>query len=142
MANVMEQSLNATAATVPDPVPLTTAPATIPSIAPPATTTPSIDSQPSDTSQPSGSPTKALECVINIISGDDSLLSDDELLAASLFFTNMSEDAICAAHTFLALGNNRPVQHLFLIHQLEITALLPGKGKGKATEDDNHSMVY
>jgi hypothetical protein len=142
MADVMERSLNATAATVPDPVPLTTAPATIPSVALPATTTPSVDSQPSDTSQPSGSPMKTLERVIDIISRDDSLLSDDELLAASLFFTKASEDAIRAAHTFLALGNNRPVQHLFLIRQLEIAALLPGKGKGKATEDDDHSMVY
>ena len=67
----------------------------------------------------------------------------DELFAASLFFTNASEDAVCAAHTFIALGDNQSVKYCFLLRQLNIAGLLPGKGKAKATEDgDDLSMVY
>lgn len=136
MADVMERSL--------DPL-LMTAPAAIPPVAPPSTATSSVEcqssSQPLSTlsgpPQPSDSPMKMLERVINIISANDSLLTDDEQLAASLFFTDASEDSVRAAHTFLGLGNNRTVQHRFLLHQLEIAALLPGKGKGKARAVDD-----
>jgi hypothetical protein len=154
MADVMERSLATSANT--DPVPLTTAPAAaIPSVPPLSTATASVEFQPVP-SQPLGpstgnalqpsesaSPMKILEQVIDIISAEDSLfkLTDDELLAASLFFTNASEETVRIAHTFIALGNNRSVQHRFLLRQLEMAALLPGKGKGKAVEDD-HSMVY
>lgn len=76
---------------------------------------------------------------------DDSL-SEDELLAASLFFTSASDDAVRAARTFVALGNNKVVQHRFLLYQLNVAALLPGRGKGKAAEavedGDDHSMAY
>jgi hypothetical protein len=48
---------------------------------------------------------------------------------ASLFFTSASEDAVHAAYTLVALGNKQAVQHHFLLCQLEIAALLPGKGK-------------
>lgn len=83
---------------------------------------------------------KILRLVINIISAKDSHLLDDELFAAFFFFTNASEDTICAAHTFIALGDNQIMQHHFLIYQLEIAALLPGNGKGKTVKDD--SMTY
>ena len=65
------------------------------------------------------------------------------MLAASLFFTSASEDAVRAARTFVALSNNQVVQHRFLLRQLDTAALLPGRGKGKAMEDgDDHSMTY
>ena len=154
MADVMERSLDATAAAI--TTSLSTAPSTILSVAPPGppTITPPAASQLSPSpSQPLGpsssssflsstSSTKILELAIDVISADDSLLSDDELLAASLFFTNVSEETVCVAHTFISLGNNRVVQRRFLVRQLEIAALLPGKGKGKAVEDDDHSMEY
>jgi len=82
-----------------------------------------------------------LDQVIRIISADNSSLSEDELFAASLFFTSGSEDAVRAAHTFLALGNNQAVQYHFLHRQLDTAALLLGRGKAKAADDDNF-MVY
>jgi len=88
----------------------------------------------------SASLTEILECIVGLISAEENFVSDDELLVASLSFTNALEDAIHTAHTFVALGNNCTVQHHFLIQQLETTALLPGKGKGKAGEDDDDSM--
>jgi len=85
-----------------------------------------------------------LNQAIRIISADDSFLSEDELLSASLFFTSASEDAIRVARSFIALCNNQVVQYRFLRRQLEIAALLPGRGKAKATdtEDDGNFMVY
>ena len=38
--------------------------------------------------------------------------------------------------TYIALVNQPVVQRRFLLNQLETAALPPGKGKGKATEDD------
>ena len=75
-----------------------------------------------------------IDWVIRIMSAEDSLLSDDQLLAALLLFTSRSEDAVHAAHTFMsACKNFNPsVQYRFLHHQLEIAALLLEKGKGKA----------
>lgn len=70
---------------------------------------------------------------------DDGFLSEDELFMASLFFTSASEDAIRAARTFVALGNNKVVQRRFLLSQLNMAALLPGQGKEK---NDDHSMMY
>ena len=149
MADVMERSLDVTAATITQTAP------TAPSVASPSLVTSpvelqttqlsSIPSQPrgalSNPSSASPSQMEILDQVIRIISAEDSLLSDDQLLAASLFFTSGSEDAVHAACTFIALGGNQPVQYRFLLHQLEIAALLPGKGKGKAVEDDNQIMV-
>ncbi|KAF8221168.1 hypothetical protein L208DRAFT_1329698, partial [Tricholoma matsutake] len=136
MADVMERCLDVTAATITHTAPTTPS-------ALQTTQLSSIPSQPlgslSNPSSASASPTEILDQVIRIISADASFLSDDELLAASLFFTSASEDAVCvarAACTFIALGSNQAVQHRFLLHQLEIAALLPGKGKGKAVEDD------
>ena len=69
---------------------------------------------------------------------------EDELFAASLFFTSASDDAIRAVHTFIALGNNnQSVKYRFLLRQLDTAGLLPGRGKAKAVEDgDDLSMVY
>ncbi len=77
----------------------------------------------------SASPEDILDQAIRFISADDAFLTEDELLAASLFFTSASEDAIRAARTFMALSNNRTVQRRFLLSQLETAALLPGRGK-------------
>jgi hypothetical protein len=69
----------------------------------------------------------------------DHSLSEDELLAISLFFTSTSDDAVRAAHTFVTLGNNQVVQHCFLLRQLDAAALLPGRGKDNAMENgDDH----
>jgi hypothetical protein len=133
MADVMERSLDVTAATTTThAVPLAPAPTPVPSLSPPSIIT----------SSTSTSPAEILDQVIRTISASDSLLSDDELFAASLFFTSASEDVVRVARTFLALGSNRVVQRRFLHQQLEIAGLLPGKGKGKAVDDGDHSMVY
>ena len=82
--------------------------------------------------------------MIRIISADDGGLTEDELFAASLFFTSASEDAIRAACTFIALGHNhQSVKYCFLLCQLDTAGLLPGQGKAKAADDDDDlSMVY
>ena len=140
IADVMERTLDAT----------TTA---TPPIAPPSIVMSPIEFQTSSTpSQPPGLPsdpssaslssTPILNQVVWLISADDSGLSEDELLSASLFFTSGSEDAVCAAHTFIALGNNQAVQHCFLLCQLDMAALLPERGKARALDDDDHFMVY
>ena len=73
----------------------------------------------------SASSTEILDQVIRIISGNDGSLLDDELLAACLFFTSALEDAIHAAHTFIAFGNNnQSVKYRFLLHQLNTAGLL------------------
>ena len=91
----------------------------------------------------SASTTEILDQLIRIILANDSLLSEDELLAASLFFTSASEDAICAAQSFIALSNQSVVQYHFLHCQLEMAALFPGKDKAKAmdTEDNDDSRL-
>jgi hypothetical protein len=140
IVDVMERTLDATAPT--------TAPTT--SVAPPSIVTSPIDFQTaqlssshSNPSSASVSSTEILDQAIRIVSADDSGFSEDELLSASLFFTSASEDAIRAARTFVALGNNKVVQHKFLLRQLDTAALLPGRSKAKAAEpEDEHFMMY
>lgn len=149
IADVMERTLDATAPT--------TAPTT--SVAPPLIVTSPIEYQTaqrsSSASQPVGplsnpssasasmSSAEILDQAIIMVSADDSGLSEDQLLSASLFFTSASEDAVRVARTFIALGNNRVVQLRFLLRTLDTAALLPGKGKAKATDsEDDHLMVY
>ena len=140
IADVMERTLDVTTTATPPIAP--------PSIvmSPIVFQTSSTPSQPlglpSDPSLASPSSTPILDQVVRLISADDSGLSEDELLSASLFFTSGSEDAVRAAHTFIALGNNRVVQHRFLLRQLDTAALLPGRGKARALDDDDHFMVY
>ena len=101
MADLMERTLNITTA----PSSLSTTSLTPSSIIPSP-----LESQalpvPSHPLSASASSTKILDQVIRIISGNDGSLMDDELLAACLFFTSASEDAICTTHTFIAFGNN------------------------------------
>ena len=91
--DVMEQMLNATA--VPTAAPL---PSIITSPIESQTASLSSNSQslPNPLSAPA-STTEILDQAIRIISGDDSSLSEDELLSASLFFTSALEDAVHAA---------------------------------------------
>lgn len=112
------------------------------SIAPPIVIAPthsSTHSQPLPTSNPSSALTllssdEVLDQAIRVAMVDEDL-TEDELLAASMFFTSASEDAIRAARTFMAFGNNQVVQHRFLRRQLNIAGLLPGK------DGDDHSMI-
>jgi hypothetical protein len=153
IADVMERTLDVTAVTTAPPA---TAPTT--SVPLPFIVTSPIESQTAPLSSThsqslgplsnplsaSASTTEILEQSIRIISANDSPLSEDELLSASLFFTSASEDTIRVARTFIALSNNQVVQYRFLRRQLEIAALLPGKGKAKATdtEDGDDLMAY
>ena len=73
---------------------------------------------PSNLSSASPLLTEILDQAIRIISVDDSSFSEDEILSASLFFTSASDDAVCAAQTFVVLGKNKVVQHCFLLAQL------------------------
>jgi hypothetical protein len=141
LADVMEKTLDATAPTIAPP-PVTA----IPTTTPPATTIPltaeSRTAQPLDTSSnsSSASPEEILNQAIGITTSDYSL-TEDQILAASLFFNSASDDAIRAAHTYIALGKNKVVQHRFLLRQLE--TLFPGKGKGRAAADsDDGSMTF
>jgi hypothetical protein len=60
-----------------------------------------------------------------------------------MFFMSASEEAFCAAQTFIMLGINPTVQCRFLLRQLTEAALLPGKGKEKAVEGDGEDpMVF
>ena len=126
MVNIMERTLDATAA------PSTPTPSTAPS----PIINPSIkSSQPLSASMSSA---EILDQAIRIISGINNLLTEDQLLLASLFFTSALDDAIHAARTFIALGNNHTVQYCFLLRQLS-TSL--AKGKGRAVDDDDDFMV-
>jgi hypothetical protein len=102
----MEKSLDATATTT----------STSTSVTPSPFVASPFESQTSQTTQPllpsqslmpgpssvlaSASPEDILDRAIRFISADDAFLTEDELLAASLFFTSTSEDAIRAARTF------------------------------------------
>jgi len=67
-------------------------------------------------------------------------LTEDELLAASMFFTSASDDTVRAARTIVALSNNPGVQHRFLLRQLNTAALLPGRGKDKDNYGNSEMM--
>ena len=144
LADVMQKTLDASQATA---TKSTIASAATPSMtnAIPPIVTPPIESQ---TTQPSSDPSSVssqgiLNQEIEVATSDDTLL-EDELFAASLFFTSATEEAVRAASTFIALGNNQVVQRRFLRRQLDVAALLPGKGKGKAvnSDDGDDPMVY
>ena len=79
----------------------------------------------------SASTTEILDQLIRIILANDSLLSEDELLVASLFFTSASEDAICAAQSFIALSNQSVVQYHFLHCQLDNGSFFSRKRQGQ-----------
>jgi hypothetical protein len=135
LADVMEKSLDATATAIaPAAAPTTNTipPTGVSSAIEPRTTQPLSDP----------SPQGILNQAMIEVTTSNNTLSEDELLAASLFFTSATEEAIRAAHTFITLSNNRVVQRRFLLRQLDAAALLPGKGKGKAVEDGDDLMTY
>ena len=130
---IMSTTLNSTAITAPAALPTTN-----------ATDISSTVTPPSQSAQPlSNPPLASLQEVPNqamkIMTSDDTL-TEDQLLAASLFFTSATESAVHTAHTFIALNNNQVVRQCFFLRQLEAAALLPGKGKGKVVEDGDNSM--
>jgi hypothetical protein len=55
------------------------------------------------------SSSEILDQAIRIATVDDSSLTENEMLAASLFFTSASDDAVHAVRTDITLGNNRVV---------------------------------
>lgn len=104
-------------------------------------TTP-LSSAPSQPLSASASSTEILDQAVRIISANDGSLTEDELFAASLFFTSASEDAVRTARTFITLGdNNQSVKYRFLLRQLDTAGLLPGRGKAKAVEDDSDDIM-
>ena len=153
VSNALNSTLNCISDVMERTLDVTTGATATPPITPPSIVMSPIEFQTSSTpSQPWGLPsnlssaspssTPILNQLIRLILADDSGLSEDELLSASLFFTSGSEDAVHAARTFIAPGNNQVVQHCFLLCQLETAALLPGRGKARALDDDDHFMVY
>jgi hypothetical protein len=130
MADIMEKSLDATSVTGPV--------ATTSSIAP-ASQTAQLSSLPSPFLGPSLSTSEEILQQAISVTATDGFLTEDELLAASIFFTTSSEDVVRTARTFIALGRNQAVQRRFLLTQLNTAALLPGKGKDKDTDG---SMMY
>jgi len=74
-----------------------------------------------------------LDHAMKIITIDDSFVAEDELFAASMFFS--MEDAVLPVQTFITLGSNCAVQRRFLIQQLIKVGLLPSPEK-------ESSMLY
>jgi hypothetical protein len=121
-------------------------PVTIPTNATSSVVNPPIESQTTQPlpNLPSASSQEILNQAIEAFASNNTL-SEDELLAAFLFFTSGTEASVRAARTFVVLNNNQVVQRRFLIHQLGMAGLLPAKGKGKAAEvqeDDDDLMMY
>ena len=145
IVDVMERTLDATAVTTTNPTtaPITSAPPHSLNTSPVEFQTAQLSSTPSQTHGPpsnptstSTSPAQLLDQAIQLVSADDSSLSEDEIFSASIFFNSATEEAVRAARTVITLSNNRTVQHRFLLRQLDMAALLPGRGKAKAVEDD------
>jgi hypothetical protein len=132
LVDVMEKSLDVTATSV-----------EIPTTHPSSSHTSSIPTQlpaPSSTlSSTSSSDSEVLDKALAIVTADrdrDSL-SEDDLLAASLLFSNTSIEVVRIARTFIALSKTPSVQHRFLVLQLKKAGLHVGKGKGRAIVDDD-----
>ena len=133
LADVMEKSLDVTATSVdthPAPLHTSSTPSQLeglPSTLPLAST--------------STSDSEVLDKAFGIIAADKDFLSEDDLLAASLFFSSSSDEVVRTARNFIALSNNPAVQHRFLLHQLDKAGLRMGKGKGKAIVNDNDDFA-
>jgi len=123
MADIMEKSLDANPATDP---------ATTSSVAPVLQT---VQSSSISLGSDLSSSDKVIQQAISFTT-TDGFLTEDELFAASVFFTSSSEHVVRAARTFITLGNNRTVQRRFLLNQLRTAALLPEKDM-----DNNDSMI-
>ena len=142
IVDVMEITLDATAVATTNPMITPASPHSL-NTSPVEFQTAQLSSTPSQTHGPpsnptstSTSPAQLLDQAIQLVLADDSGLSEDEIFSASIFFNSATEEAVHAARTFITLSNNRAVQHRFLLRQLNIVALLLGKGKAKAVEDD------
>lgn len=137
LADVMEKSLDATTTSVESQTtthpPLTSQPSSTPS---------GTSSTPSSASA-STSSEEVLDQALRIITADadKGLLSEDELLAASMLFTSTSGDVVRIGRNFIALTNYPAVRCSFIRRQLEDTGFLQGKGKGKARADANDIMM-
>jgi hypothetical protein len=94
-------------------------------------------------SLPSSSDSEVLNKALEIVTADKDFLSKDDLLAASLLFSNTSNKVVRIAWTLIALSNTPTVQHRFLVHQLKEAGLRTRKGKEKATanDDDDFRML-
>jgi hypothetical protein len=138
LADVMEKSLDVTATSIE----VTTQPA--PSPSPQALSMPSQLLGPQSTlSSTSLSDSEILDKALGIVTAaaDKDFLSEDDLLAASLLFSNTSNELVRIARTFIALGDKPAVQHRFLMRQLEDAGFHTGKGKGKATTNDDDDFL-
>jgi hypothetical protein len=139
LANVMEKSLDVTSTSIdtltPHPAPSPSSHALL------------IASQllgpPSTQLLPSSSDSEVLNKALGIVMADKDFLSKDDLLTASLLFSNTSNEVVRIARTFIALSNMPMVQHRFLVHQLKEAGLRTRKGKEKATanDDDDFPML-
>lgn len=137
MVDVMERSLDAAAAATTTATTASSEPtmSSTTSAGPPSTINSSANS--SQSSSLPASSTDILDQVVRIISGGDTCLTEDQLLAASLFFASASDDAVMTARTFLSLEKNPIVQYRFLLSRLDTS----GKGKARAFENDDDPMV-
>jgi hypothetical protein len=135
LVDVMEKSLDVTATSVEAP---TTHPAPFPS----SSYASSIPTQLPSTLSSSSSDSEILDKALGIVTADKDFLSEDDLLAASLLFSNTSNEVVRIARTFIALSKTPSVQQRFLALQLKKAGLHVGKGKGRAivNDDDDFPM--
>jgi hypothetical protein len=137
LADVMEKSLDVTSTSIDT---LTPHPAPSPSSH--ASLIPSqLPGPPSTQSLPSSSNLEVLDKAFGIVMADKDFLSEDDLLTASLLFSNTSNEVVRIAQTFIALSNTPTVQHCFLVHQLKEAGLRTRKGKEKATANDDDDFL-
>jgi hypothetical protein len=139
LADVMEKSLNVTSTFIDTPTPH---PAPLPS-SHALLISSQLPGPLSTQSSPSSSDSEVLNKALGIVMANKDFLSEDNLLATSLLFSNTSNEVVRIAQTFIALSNTPTVQHRFLVHQLKEAGLHPRKGKEKATanDDDDFPML-
>jgi hypothetical protein len=136
LADVMEKSLDVSATSVDSPTTLPTPSSHA------SSSTPSQPSPPSSSST-SSSDSEIIDNAVGIVTADRAFLSEDDLFAAILFFSNTSNEVVRVARNYIALSNLTAVQRRYLLHQLTDAGLRSGKGKGKATanDDDDFPML-
>jgi hypothetical protein len=139
LADIMKKSLDVTSTSIdtltPHPAPSPSSHALLIPL--------QLPGPPSTQSLPSSSDSEVLDKALGIVTADKDFLSKDDLLAASLLFSNTSNKVVHIARTFIALSNTPTVQHRFLVHQLKEAGLRTRKGKEKATanDDDDFPML-